>query len=177
MFSNIFGRFLWFSPIVNFVVSWCLMPWTLLIYDLVLFCLLFRSCWLLKRFEMVFSIQSLLVSGTYVVTVFRSRTSFFQLNCYLTFLTWAVICFFEYFLTVFHHLVRLWILCLLMFSAMHPSDLWSDLVTDCFVRCLKLAYCLKMYFFSIQSLLKLVHTWSVFRSYASFSELHRCLIF
>ena len=88
VFLNIFGCFYHLVRLWIFF-SWCLVPCTLLIYDLI---------WLLivsfaagnfpidkKMFEIVCLILSSLISGTYVVTGFWSFASFSESNWYLFF--------------------------------------------------------------------------------------------
>ena len=87
---NILCRFLSFGPCVNIFVSWCLVPFTLLVYYLIwlmiMFRLLLEGCLLLKLYEIVFQLQSFLISGTYLVTVFWFYASFSELHWYLYFL-------------------------------------------------------------------------------------------
>ena len=93
-----FGRFLWFGPNVSIVVSWCLVPCTLLIYDLIWLLIMFRSllgaCLLLKSVWICFFFDAIIIkAGTYVVTNFPSYASFSELHCYPIFWNLAVICF------------------------------------------------------------------------------------
>ena len=68
-----------------------------------------------------------------------------------------------------------------MFSAMHPSDLWSDLVTDnVSFPAWSLPFatkCMNLFFFDAIIIKAGKYVVTNFRSYASFSELHCYPIF
>ena len=127
-----FDSFLSFCLFVSIVFSWCIVPCTLLIYDpiwlLILFRLLFKISWFLKMFEIGFRYNLFLISGTCVFSFLIWCFLFFN-YIVLTFYISAVICFW-----FFGSFSIIWLpceyCCLVLYSAMHPSDSWSDLNTD-----------------------------------------------
>ena len=129
-FWMFFVRFLLFGSCVNILVSWCLVPctlsgfWSDLVTDYVSF-----AAWRLPIAKNCMK----LFFDTIVINIWYLLDQLFDLM--LPFLNYIHINFFKFTCNLlnifcrFYHLVRLWVLSRDV-SAMHPSDLWSDLVTD-----------------------------------------------
>ena len=112
---NCFWIFLivFFWSVLNYSVSWCLVPCTYLICDLIWLLIMFWcAAWNLhidkKVYEIVCLIQSSLISGTYVVTVFLIFCFLFWITLLSIILKYRCKLFLNIF-GCFYHLVRLWI--------------------------------------------------------------------
>ena len=120
--------YLIFWSVCEYFVSWCLVPCTVLIYDLIWLLIVSFAAWNLpiaKNVWFCFFDAIIIKAGKYVVTNFRSYASFSELHCYPIIWNLAVICFWIFFgrFLWFGPIVSIVVSCCLMSCTFLINDL------------------------------------------------------